>query len=249
MDGDCAMGSEAGTSLASNGTAAAATSTPSAPPASASTRLSVINWRTSRSRPAPMAALTASSLWRASPRASSRFARFAQAISSTQIAAPLSATQQQARLLATNRRAAGRPMRRGLPILFRKLPLQLAATTPISARGLRQRNARLQPRHHIEIVIVAVLEVVAMLLESHRHPEFGFAARKMEIARHHADDLIRLVIQIHAPPDHAGVAAEYRLPQLVAQQQRSGRAFAVLRGGEQAAHSRLHAQQAETDRR
>ncbi len=65
----------------------------------------------------------------------------------------------------------------------------------------------------------------------------------MEIARHDADDFKRLVVQIHAPPDHTGVAAEYRLPQLVAQQQRSGGAFAVLGGGEQTPHRRLDAQQ------
>jgi len=91
IDGACAMGSEAGTNRVSKRTAPAATSTPAAPPVSASTRLSVISWRTRRSRPAPMAVRTASSRCRANPRAINRFARFAQAISSTQSAAPLSA--------------------------------------------------------------------------------------------------------------------------------------------------------------
>ena len=139
--GDWAMGSEAGTSLASNGTADAATSTPSAPPSSASTRLSVINWRTRRSRPAPMAVLTASSLWRANPRASSRFARFAQAISSTQTAAPLSASSSRRDLL---RQLVAQQVEggSGMLVLLGKLPLELGRHDAHLRAGLFQRNTR-----------------------------------------------------------------------------------------------------------
>ena len=90
--GVLAIGSVAGTSRFSSGTAISATITPSAPPTPASSRLSVISCRIMRSRPAPIAVRTASSRRRPSARASSRFARFAQAISSTHAAAPQSAS-------------------------------------------------------------------------------------------------------------------------------------------------------------
>ena len=54
----------------------------------ASTRLSVSNWRTTRAAPAPRAVRTAISRWRASARASSRFATLAHAISSRNPTAP-----------------------------------------------------------------------------------------------------------------------------------------------------------------
>ncbi len=85
------VGRFAGTSCHSSGTTRTATRTPSAPPSAARTRLSVASWRTSRSRPAPMAVRTASSCRRASARARRRFARFAHTIRSTHSAAPLSA--------------------------------------------------------------------------------------------------------------------------------------------------------------
>ena len=67
---------------------AAPSATPSAPPRSDSTRLSVSSWRTIRRRPAPSADRTASSRSRAVARASSRLATFAQQISSTKPTTP-----------------------------------------------------------------------------------------------------------------------------------------------------------------
>jgi hypothetical protein len=67
-----------------------ATTSPSAPPATPSTTDSVSNWRTSRPRPAPIAERTASSRWRAAPRASNRFATLALAMRSTKPTAPTS---------------------------------------------------------------------------------------------------------------------------------------------------------------
>ena len=67
-----------------------ASSSPPNPPASERTRLSASNWRTSRPRPAPSAARTASSRWRAVARASRRLATFAQAMRSTKATAPAS---------------------------------------------------------------------------------------------------------------------------------------------------------------
>ena len=59
------------------------THNPSNPPATASTRLSVSNCEAIRQRDAPIASRTAISLRRPVERASSKFARFEQAISST----------------------------------------------------------------------------------------------------------------------------------------------------------------------
>ena len=57
-----------------------ASNNPKPPPARLSSDASVNNCRMSRHLPAPRAARTAISRWRANPRASSRFAKFAQAI-------------------------------------------------------------------------------------------------------------------------------------------------------------------------
>ncbi len=61
---------------------------PTRPPAKASSRLSVSNWRTRRVRPAPSATRTAISWARRVPRASRMLAMLAQAISSTKATAP-----------------------------------------------------------------------------------------------------------------------------------------------------------------
>ena len=66
-----------------------ANATPSAAPASPSTSDSVSSWRTTRHRPAPSARRSATSLRRAEPRASSRFATLAQAASSTRLTSPM----------------------------------------------------------------------------------------------------------------------------------------------------------------
>src|ERR1041384_786373 len=60
-----------------------ARTTPSAPPSAASNTLSTISWRTSLKRPAPSAARITISRWRDAARASSKLAKFVQAIRST----------------------------------------------------------------------------------------------------------------------------------------------------------------------
>ena len=72
-----------GTSAGAARTIPAATARPAVPPATLRTTLSVSSWRTIRPRPAPSAPRTASSRRRAIPRASSRPATLAHAISST----------------------------------------------------------------------------------------------------------------------------------------------------------------------
>ena len=66
-----------------NVTSHGASSNPAAPPAAASSRLSVNSWRASRNPLAPIARLIAISRRRMTPRASSKPATLVQAISST----------------------------------------------------------------------------------------------------------------------------------------------------------------------
>ncbi len=71
--------------IATNGRSPAASNTPSAPPVSPNTALSVRHWRTNRPRPAPSATRMASSRSRETARASSKLATFTHAISSTRL--------------------------------------------------------------------------------------------------------------------------------------------------------------------
>ena len=77
-----------GTSARIAGSAAYASAVPTAPAASASSRLSVSNCCTSRPRPAPSAARTVISRCRAAALESIRFETFAHAISSSTDTAP-----------------------------------------------------------------------------------------------------------------------------------------------------------------
>ena len=84
-----ARGIDAGSAALRNGTAPYASSTPAAPPLSASIPLSVRTWRAKRCQVAPSARRTAISRSRPNARANSRFAIFAHAISRTNEAADM----------------------------------------------------------------------------------------------------------------------------------------------------------------
>ena len=84
-DRSCRRGIDVGPSSTTARTRQKATPAPAAPPSMPRTRLSVSNCAISWRRLAPRAARTATSRPRACPRASSRFATFAQAMSSTSV--------------------------------------------------------------------------------------------------------------------------------------------------------------------
>ena len=86
-----ARGMPAGIESRIRSTPQAASSSPRAPPAAASTRLSTRSWRTRTVRPAPRAERTASSRSRSPERTSTRLATLTQAISSTSQTAPKTA--------------------------------------------------------------------------------------------------------------------------------------------------------------
>ncbi len=85
-------GASAGARATSASTPHMPSSRPATPPAAAMTRLSVASCRTIRPRLAPSAMRVASSRRRPDARASSRLAMLAQAMSSTKVTAPASAT-------------------------------------------------------------------------------------------------------------------------------------------------------------
>ena len=97
----------AGAKAIKAGTPQTASKTPDAPPARATSALSVSNCRISRQRPAPRAARTAISSCLPDARARSRLATFAHAISSTNPTAPAKITSD-ARMLATKSSFRGR---------------------------------------------------------------------------------------------------------------------------------------------
>ena len=81
-------GNSAGAMKGNSWMPAMASRTPNTPPRSASRRFSVSSCRTSRLRPAPVAARNANSFCLAAPEASSRLATLAQPMSSTKLTVP-----------------------------------------------------------------------------------------------------------------------------------------------------------------
>ena len=95
---------------------------PTPPAAKASNRLSVINWRIKRFRPAPRAPRKESSLRRPSERFSTRPATFEQAISSTRLTAPNSSSN--GRLVSITLCCAKGTEKEDSSFLPRELPFQ-----------------------------------------------------------------------------------------------------------------------------
>ena len=112
---------------------------------------------------------------RPSARASSRFARLAQTISSTQSAAPLSART----ITRDCRDSSSRRPFTVAPVCSFSFGycLRLCAASEVHLRArARERRARLEPADAVELVVVAVLVVVGR--EHERNPELDLAARE-----------------------------------------------------------------------
>ena len=155
--GISAIGSAVGTSRTTIGAATTANSTPRTPPAPASNRLSVSICRTRRSRLAPTAVLTASSVCRASARDHSRLARLVHAINNTHSDAPTMAHN-------SIRGLPGHLVTPSLQVdvlaglLPGKLLRDLIANGPQFRSRLFEADTGLEPRHHLEIVIAAAVD-------------------------------------------------------------------------------------------
>ena len=156
--GDSAIGRLFGTRRARSGSAATAMQTPRAPPMPANTRLSVIKWRTRRSRPAPIAVRTAISRRRSIARASRRFARLAQAISSTHARGAGERPEQQTR---AGRDVVAQRVRGGAGSCdLGRIPLRGASRQHRPSRShIFDRQAFAQPADRIQPVVVPILVV------------------------------------------------------------------------------------------
>ena len=153
-------GMSPGSSARMRSTPQNASSTPSPPPTTASSTLSVSSCRTSTPRPAPSAARIASSRARTVARAISRLATFATTISSTQSTAPSSTIKRRAR--GADQHVLQRPRQRrevriGVGIGARQL---LPDRVELGVGG-GERHAGLQPRDAAQVVPSAVLPRIA----------------------------------------------------------------------------------------
>src|ERR1700693_3997651 len=164
---------------------------PNAPPATASSRLSVKSWRMRLARVAPMAVRTAISRWRPSARESRRLATLAHAMSSTNPTAeenPQRRTDARDQLVAQIADAHGGA---GVCIREARMLAAILRGQRIHLRlRLRERYAGLQPRQEIQKSRAAV--------ELHRCDD-----AEIEYARH--DYVHRAeVIEAEARGQHAG---------------------------------------------
>ena len=229
------MGRVVGISRPSSGTAAIATATPRPPPSVATSRLSVRSWRTNRSRPAPSAVRTTSSRWRTSPRASSRLARLAQAMSSTHSEAPHNPRSKR-------RDWSEKPSLRGYPVAPDLVVFLGILTREVGGDDLHfgaspiYRDTGPEPGHHLEPVVGAA--GVGQLVGRHREPELDLAAWKVEIRRHHTENDVRLAVEDDGASDDLAAPGECLLPQRMAQQD----PLAALGRGERSPDQRPHAE-------
>ena len=163
-----------------------ATTRPSAPPIAASSADSVRSWRTTCQRLAPIDSRTAISLARDAPRASSRLAMLAQAISSTKpvtassrvragcarrrveaaLAAGAGLDGDPLGLEAGQRRRAHALLQAGLDVVDDR-----AVGHVDGGLGLLDRRARLQPGEDVGPVVAPVVEALPARDEALAHRE------------------------------------------------------------------------------
>ena len=219
----CSRGRLAGLSCTSASTPHTATSSPSAPPTAASSTLSVSSCRTRRARPAPSARRIAISRCRTDERASSRFATFAQAMSSTQPTAA-SSVSSAGRTSPTRSSCSGitrsaQPVPAG--IVGRILRAALGERVDALLRE-RRRHAGLQPA---EGALQHERAADRLRRKRRREPAGrrphldvgrGAAPRMAERLRRDADDRIHVVVDADPLAEDVRIAAEAPLPQRVA---------------------------------
>ncbi len=175
---------------------AAASARPTAPPISASVRLSESSSQVMRRQLAPSAAWMASSCCRPSARTRNRFATLAQAMSRTMPTVP-SRTQSTWPTSPMTSAASGRTLG---PILTSS---NISRLKPGGSRnrstsvgiiradigvGLFDGDARLQPR---DALVAEVADEHLGAVEAERHHQLRVLAEEAKAAGQHADDLVR----------------------------------------------------------
>ena len=242
----CARGRLAGSRASTAFMASQATASPAAPPTRPSTQVSVRSWRTRRNRSAPSEARTASSRRRASPRASSRLARFAQARSEHEGDRAEQHDEHGARgpqEVRAQRHEGGAEV--SLLVLVRVLLDEARDDDPhLRACGL-ERHSRRQARHRLEVVPSApVARGRAVQRQRHEHlraacPEIG---RQEQAGRSDADDLERLAVDVDGAPDDGRVRVEPADPESVGEDRDVAAGFALLVREEVASEGGRHAE-------
>ena len=177
----------------------------------ASSRLSVINWRTSRDVRRPRAARTASFWRRPSARASSRLATLAQAISRTHNDAPQQRQQQESRLIS---HILPQQDDRGVHISCCQREMRSSGEPPPrrASAPARGRNTGLSRAIALQPIVVAIL---ILFVQLHRHPTWP-SGWGMEIGRHDANHRARGSVEQHLPSSTAGSPpkCDCHMPQL-----------------------------------
>ena len=88
----------------------------------------------------------------------------------------------------------------------RIFPLKLARNRQHLCPGLRERDTRLQPGKHVEIVIDSWRQFIGC--ETGRHPQYGVLVRILKIRRHDTNHGICESVQVNRAANYAGIAAK-----------------------------------------
>ncbi len=163
----------------------------------------------SRDRLAPIAERIAISRWRAAPRTSSRLARLAHAMSSTNVTAAMSVVLTRRSSEPTLRVAKAEQPHTEITIRRRMRLGQTASDRRHVGLGLVDRRAALEHRHHGE-----ASRRSRGLVPAKRHEELR-ALRELEARRHDANDGPAPLVDDDTPPDDRRVSAKPPLPQPV----------------------------------
>ena len=135
-------------------------------------------------------------------------------------------------------RAAASPPPRA--VSARAAPTRAGSTPPSLPLACCERDAGLQPGHAVHVVPAQNFVSISGR-ERGRHPDVDVARRhEVELARHHADHLVRRVVQRDRAAHHVGRRAEAPLPQPMADDD-DARALRVFVFGEDPSEQRLHA--------
>ncbi len=177
-----------------------------------------MSWRTSRPRPAPIAARTAISRRRAAPRVNIRLATLAQTISSTQATAPR-------KIRSGRRRSPTRSWRRGTAsarqstVVVRVFPLQPRRDHVEILLRLLHGQPRLDPSDGTGVEAVSPRQ--ARLLGHQRNP--GLAPiGESEARRHHSHHLSGVAVHGDRAVHDVGLPPIAALPECVAEQNDPG---------------------------
>ena len=104
---------------------------------------------------------------------------------------------------------------------------------------LRDRHARLEPAHDIDVMPATRVVRRFIRLECHRHPDIDFA-RQAKAGRRDADDGVRLAIELNRAADDIARAAENALPKRIAQDDDVVLARRIFFRQQHPAEDRLH---------